>query len=36
LNLLVLPTLALRYGNFEPLRDELNAEPVGAGGAADE
>ena len=27
LNLLVLPTLALRYGRFEPIPDELAAEP---------
>ncbi|MBV9757767.1 MAG: hypothetical protein JO047_11975, partial [Alphaproteobacteria bacterium] len=30
LNLLVLPTLALRYGRFEPLRDEF---AVAAGAA---
>jgi hypothetical protein len=26
LNLLVLPTLALRYGRFEPTRDEFERE----------
>jgi CzcA family heavy metal efflux pump len=36
LNLLVLPTLALRYGRFEPLRDELKAQPVRAGSPADD
>ena len=28
LNLLVLPTLALRYGRFEPARDELVRLPA--------
>jgi len=28
LNLLVLPTLALRYGRFEPLVNELVIEPA--------
>ena len=31
LNLLVLPTLALRYGRFEPVIDELADEPLGGG-----
>jgi CzcA family heavy metal efflux pump len=33
LNLLVLPTLALRYGRFAPLTDELGAEPLPAAGS---
>jgi Cu/Ag efflux pump CusA len=36
LNLLVLPTLALRYGRFEPITDELAAEPLGAVSTADD
>jgi len=36
LNLLVLPTLALRYGRFEPITDELVAEPLGAVSTADD
>lgn len=36
LNLLVLPTLALRYGRFEAVTDELAAEPPGALRAADD
>jgi Cu/Ag efflux pump CusA len=35
LNLLVLPTLALRYGRFESITDEL-AEPLGAVTTADD
>ncbi|MBI2800749.1 MAG: efflux RND transporter permease subunit [Gammaproteobacteria bacterium] len=34
LNLLVLPTLALRYGRFEPLIDELADESLGGGSVA--
>jgi CzcA family heavy metal efflux pump len=34
LNLLVLPTLALRYGRFAPLTDELGTEPFPAAGSA--
>jgi hypothetical protein len=30
LNLLVLPTLALRYGRFAAVRDELGPEPLPA------
>jgi Cu/Ag efflux pump CusA len=29
LNLLVLPTLALRYGRFAPITDEFAVEPLG-------
>ncbi len=36
LNLLVLPTLALRYGRFEPITDEFAAGQLGAAGAADD
>jgi Cu/Ag efflux pump CusA len=36
LNLLVLPTLALRYGRFAPITDELAAEPLGAVSRADD
>ena len=36
LNLLVLPTLALRYGRFEAAPDELAVEPLPAAGGADE
>jgi Cu/Ag efflux pump CusA len=32
LNLLVLPTLALRYGRFEAAPDELAADPAPAAG----
>lgn len=34
LNLLVLPTLALRYGRFEPMRDEFMGETPAAGMSA--
>lgn len=36
LNLLVLPTLALRYGRFEPLSDEFSAERAAASGLAND
>ena len=36
LNLLVLPTLALRYGRFEAVTNELAAEPPGAVRVADD
>ncbi len=36
LNLLVLPTLALRYGQFEPAVDDLNAQALGAIGTAND
>ena len=36
LNLLVLPTLALRYGRFESMTDELTAVPAGVLGVADD
>ena len=35
LNLLVLPTLALRYGRFEPITDEFAAGQLGTASAAD-
>jgi CzcA family heavy metal efflux pump len=36
LNLLVLPTLALRYGRFEPSADELGARTAGVFGTTDD